>query len=422
MSERHAPVIVVGAGLSGLACAVHLHEAGVPVRVLEASDGVGGRVRTDVVNGFRLDRGFQVLNTGYPEARRVLDLAALDVRAFASGLLIHGAGVRSRVMLPWRHPRHALSAPLSGIGTPRDKAVLAAITARDLAFPASRLRCGHDRTTLEELRAWGMSDAMIDGLLRPFLAGVLLERGLETSSRVFHLFWRSFARGRIGVPAFGMGEIPRQLADRLPPGTVTLGARVIRVAPGAVELEGGGTHDGAAAVVVAADPGAAGRLLPGIEVPPMRAVTTFYHAAPRSPLGEPVQVIDATGAIADTIVLTDAAPTYAADGRALISTSVLGVTGDEPRVRERLTGIYGDTSSWEHLATYQVPEALPAMPPPHPLRSPVRLGSGLYVCGDHRDTGSQQGALVSGRRAAHAVLADLHAPAARRPRVVARHR
>ncbi|MER7370688.1 NAD(P)/FAD-dependent oxidoreductase [Nonomuraea wenchangensis] len=414
MSERQAPVIVVGAGLAGLACAVHLHEAGIPVRVLEASDGVGGRVRTDVVNGFRLDRGFQVLLTGYPEARRVLDFAALDVRPFASGLLVCGAGgVRSRVMLPWRHPRHALSGLLSGIGTPRDKAVLAAITARDMAFPASRLRRGHDRTTLEELLAWGMSDAMIDGLLRPFLAGVLLERGLETSSRVFHLLWRSFARGRTGVPAFGMGEIPRQLADRLPPGTVILGTRVTRVASGAVEVEGGGTYDGAA-VVVAADPGAAGRLLPGIEVPEMRAVTTFYHVAPRSPLGEPVQVIDATGAITDTIVLTDAARTYAADGRALISTSVLGVTGEERPVRERLSEIYGDTSSWEHLATYQVPEALPAMPPPHPLRSPVRLPSGVYVCGDHRDTGSQQGALVSGRRTAHAVLTGLHAPAPQR--------
>ncbi|MCK2219371.1 FAD-dependent oxidoreductase [Actinomadura sp. ATCC 31491] len=413
-SERGASVIVVGAGMAGLACAVHLHEAGVAVRVLEASDGVGGRVRTDVVRGFRLDRGFQVFNTGYPEVRRVLDTAALDVRPFASGLLVHGERGRSRVMLPWRHPRHALSGLLAAVGGPRDKAVLAAVTARDLLFPASRLRRGRDRRTLDELRAWGMSDRMIDGLLRPFLAGVLLERDLETSSRVFHLIWRSFARGTIGVPAFGMGQIPRQLADRLPPGTVTLGARVARVAPGEVELDGGGTTGGQA-VVVAADPETAGRLVDGIEVPAMRPVTTFYHAAPRSPLREAIQVIDATGVVTDTIVLTDAAPTYAADGRALISTSVLGVTQDERPVRERLTQIYGDTSSWEHLATYVVPAALPAMPPPHPLRSPVRMRAGLYVCGDHRDTGSLQGALVSGRRAAEAVLADLGAPAARRP-------
>ncbi|MEW9551032.1 NAD(P)/FAD-dependent oxidoreductase [Nonomuraea sp. NPDC050783] len=412
-SERKATVLVVGAGLAGLACAVHLHEAGVAVRVLEASDGVGGRVRTDVVDGFRLDRGFQVFNTAYPEVRRVLDLKALDVRPFASGMLVQGERGRSRVMLPWRHPRHALSALLADVGSLRDKAALALLTARDLALPASRLRRGRDRRTEDELRAWHVSPRMIDGLLRPFLAGQLLEGDLETSSRVFHLFWRCFTRGTIGVPAFGMGEMPRQLADRLPPGTVTFGARAARVAGGGVELDGGGTAEGDL-VVVAADPGSAGGLLGEVEAPAMRAVTTFYHAAPRSPLREPVLVVDATGAITDTIVLTDAAPTYAADGRALIATSVLGLVTDERPVRERLTEIYGDTSSWQHLATYPIPSALPAMPPPHPLRSPVRLRAGLYVCGDHRDTGSQQGALVSGRRAAEAVLADLGSPARRR--------
>ncbi|MER6508347.1 NAD(P)/FAD-dependent oxidoreductase [Nonomuraea sp. NPDC001636] len=407
-NERRAAgtVIVVGAGMAGLACAVRLHEAGVPVRVLEASDGVGGRVRTDVVDGFRLDRGYQVFNTAYPEARRLLDLDALDLRPFASGVIVQGTRARARVMLPWRHPRHALSGLLTGLGTPRDDAVLAAVTARDLALPASRLRGGPDRRTDDELRAWGMSDKMIDCLMRPFLAGVLLERDLETSSRIFHLFWRSFARGTIAVPALGMGEIPRRLADRLPPGTVTLGARVIEVSPGGVRLADGATVGGRA-VVVAADPGAAGRLLSGIETPEMRAVTTFYHAAPRSPMREPIQVVDATGAVTDTLVLTDAAPGYSADGRALVSTSVLGLADDERPVRRRLTEIYGDTSGWEHVATYQVPAALPAMRPPYPLRRSVRLRAGLYVCGDHRDTGSLQGALVSGRRAADAVLGDL---------------
>ncbi|MEO3872095.1 NAD(P)/FAD-dependent oxidoreductase [Nonomuraea sp. B12E4] len=406
MGDKRGPVVVVGAGLAGLACAVRLHEAGVAVRVLEASDDVGGRVRTDVVAGFRLDRGFQVFNTAYPEARRVLDLAALDLRPFSAGLLVQRGGDRVRVMLPWRHPEHALSGLLAGIGSLRDKMALAGMTAHDMAVPGSWLRSGPERSTADELRAWGISKQMIEDLLRPFLAGVLLERDLETSSRVFHLIWRSFARGTVGLPALGMGRIPRQLADRLPAGATTCGARASRVAPGHVELDGGG-EVGGRAVVVAADPASAGDLLDEIDVPPMRAVTTFYHAAPRSPLREPIQVIDATGAIADTLVLTDAAPEYAADGRALVATSVLGVTTDEAPVRDRLTEIFGDTSSWEHLATYPIAAALPAMPPPQPLRRPVRLCDGLYVCGDHRDTGSIQGALVSGRRAAQAVLADL---------------
>ncbi|GII80336.1 oxidoreductase [Sphaerisporangium rufum] len=406
-------VVVVGAGLAGLACALRLAGAGVPVRVLEASDGVGGRVRTDLVDGFRLDRGFQVFNTGYPEVPRVLDVRALGLRPFNSGLLVVLDGRRERVMLPWRHPRDAFSAVLARVGSPVDKAALAALTARDLALPGSVVRGsmargGTERTTVEELRRWGVSPRMVETLLRPFLSGVLLERELETSSRIFHLFWRSFARGTIGVPSLGMGRVPEQLAARLPAGTVALETPVA-----ALTADGVTTADGAqvpaAAVVVATDPAAAARLLPGLPVPEMRSVTTFYHAVPRSPLGEATQLVDPTGVIADTLVLTDAAPEYSADGRALVSTSVLGRAGDrdEPAVRARLAEMYGDTSGWEHIATYPIRAALPVMRPPMPLRRPVRLGDGRYVCGDHRDTGSIQGALVSGRRAADAVLADL---------------
>ncbi|WP_141578833.1 NAD(P)/FAD-dependent oxidoreductase [Actinomadura sp. WMMA1423] len=398
--------LVVGAGLAGLACAVRLHEAGVPVRVLEASDGVGGRTRTDSVDGFRLDRGFQVFNTAYPEARRVLDIPALDLRPFASGLLVFHQGRRERVMLPWKHPRHALSGALADIGSVRDKAALAAMTARDLTFPASRILQGAERDTAAELRHWGISERMTEKLLRPFLAGVLLERELETSSRFFHLIWRSFARGTIGVPALGMGRMAEQLAARLPDGALSLETPVGAVTGDGIQTSDGETFE-ADAVIVATDPVRAASLVPEIEAPAMRAVTTFYHAAPKSPLEEPLQVLDAEGIITDTLVLTDAAPEYSADGRALISTSVLGLDADESLVRARLDEIYGDTADWHLIATYPIEAALPATPPPLRLRRPVRIRRGRYVCGDHRDTGSIQGALVSGRRAAEAVLADL---------------
>ncbi len=402
-------VVVVGAGLAGLSCAIRLHSAGVPVQVVEAADEVGGRVRTDVVEGFRLDRGFQVFNTAYPEAAALLDIEALDLRAIPSGVIVFDGGRRERFMLPWRHPEHALSGVLADVGSLRDKAALAALTARDIALPGSVLRGGRERTTQEELRHWGISSTMIDKLIRPFLAGVVLERDLETSSRFFHLIWRCFARGTVGVPALGMGQIPLQLAARIPAGAITLGTPVTAVTAGGVRTADGGTIP-ARAVVVATGPATAARLCPGLEVPAMRAVTTFYHVAPASPTGDPTQIVDAEGQITDTLVLTDTAPEYSPDGRALISTSLLGVLSDadEPRVRQRLAQVYrADTSAWRHLATYPIEGALPAMAPPFPLRRPVRFAPGRYVCGDHRDTGSHQGALVSGRRAADAVLADL---------------
>ncbi|MEU4832571.1 NAD(P)/FAD-dependent oxidoreductase [Streptosporangium sp. NPDC023615] len=401
-------VIVVGAGLAGLACALRLRSAGMDVRVLDAAAEVGGRVRTDVVDGFRLDHGFQVFNTAYPEAARVLDLGALDLRAIPSGVISFDRGRRERLMLPWRHPSQAFSGVLADVGTPVDKAVLAALTTRDIVLPASRLRAGRERTTLEELKHWGVSPKMVEKLIRPFLAGVLLERELETSSRFFHLIWRCFARGTIAVPALGMGEITRQLASRLPAETITLETPVIAVTEEGVETAQGGTIP-ARAVVVATDPAMAAALHPGLEIPAMRSVTTFYHAASRPPTEDATQFVDVQGEITDTLVISNTAPAYAPPGRALISTSVLGMLtdADEPRVRARLAQIYDiDASGWEHLATYAVEGALPAMTPPFSLRSPVRLGPGRYVCGDHRDTGSQQGALVSGRRAADAVLAE----------------
>lgn len=281
-----ATVIVVGAGLAGLACAVHLHRAGVAVRVLEASDGVGGRIRTDLVDGFRLDRGYQVFNTGYPEAARVLDIPALRLRPFTSGVIVFREGRRERVTLPWRHPRQALSGLSARVGTPVDKAVLAALTTRDLLLPDSlvRRRGGAERTTEEELRHWGASPEVVENLFRPFLAGVVLERELETSSRIFHLFWRSFVRGTIGLPALGMERIPEQLAERLPPDAVRLETAVGALTPTGVALDGEGEMGGemeASAVVVAADPATAGRLLPGLPVPAMRPVTTFYGDARR---------------------------------------------------------------------------------------------------------------------------------------------
>lgn len=405
-----AEVVVVGAGLAGLVAARRLRDAGIDVLVLESADEVGGRVRTDLVDGFRLDAGFQVLCPAYPAAAREFDLSALDLRPFLPGVRVHtDDGSHLLAFAPTAVP-DAWKALSSGLFRPSDLFALAALSGRDLAGARTKLRA--DRPTHRELRRLGCSNRLINTVLAPFLSGVFLEGELTTSSRFFHLVWRSFLRGGAALPAAGMGQLPEQLAARLPTGTIRLRTAVSAVTAGEARTTDGERYT-ARAVVVATDAKAAATLLPGIRVPSWNAVTTYYHATTQPLDPEPVLRVDPTdGLLANSVVVSAVAPAYAPPGTNLVATSVLGVPSTvdatEHRIRERLPRLYGvGAGAWTTVATYPVPYALPAMPAPHPLRGRVRLGEGLYVCGDHRDTSSIQGALASGRRAACAVLADL---------------
>ncbi|MEV1011656.1 NAD(P)/FAD-dependent oxidoreductase [Streptomyces sp. NPDC049881] len=411
-AERAVPdVLVVGAGIAGLVCALDLTRAGLRVAVLESSDGVGGRMRSDRYDGFTIDRGFQVFNTAYPQVRRRLSLPALRLRPFTRGVLIHTGQGRLRLADPTRDPRRAAALLPGRTASARDLLALARLGAADALLPAHRLKTAPERTTRAALSAAGFTDAFTETFFRPFLAGVFLEDELATSSRVFHLVWRSMLRGTLCLPDEGIGAVPRRLADALPPGTVRLGHPVARLTEGGV-LTADGRELPARAVVVATDPATAGYLLPGLPVPPGRTVTTYYHAAERSPVSEPVLLTDTRLRILNTCVLSDAVPGYAPPGTALVATSVLGTDhpGRGSDLLPVLAEIYGtDTTRWDPVTTREVPGALPAMPPPQPLSrpSPADIGRHRFVCGDHRATGSVQGAMASGTRAAREVLRDL---------------
>ncbi len=404
--KAEADVLVVGAGLAGLAAALRLTAAGRSVRVLEASDAPGGRVRSDRVDGFTVDRGFQVLNTAYPELQRLGLPAQLDLKELVRGALLRDASGLHLVADPRQVPRGALGVVTAPLGTAVQRALLGAWLAGVTAVPTSRAGRSHDRELRDALARRGVRGAPVDHFLRPFLQGVLLERELTTSSRFAEFVLRSFALGRTGVPATGVGALPTLLAERLPAGTIEYGARVEAVRPGEVDVAGSGTR-AADAVVVAADPVTASRLL-GLEAPVMHSVTTVWHAVPAPPTRLPVIALDTEGGpVANSVVMSNAAPGYSPDGRALIASSVLAPEPIPDRLlRSTLARIWGvGTAGWQEVAVTRVPEALPALPGGSPLRKPVRLTEGLYVAGDHRDTPSSEGALVSGRRAADAYLA-----------------
>ena len=409
-------VVVVGAGLAGLSAARQLAIHGVDVRVLEASDSVGGRVRTDRVDGLLLDRGFQLYNPAYPEAARVLDHAALDLKGFVPGVLSMTDHGPVRLADPRRRPRWSTDALSSRSGSLLGKLRFARYAWSVSHTSPRELEATQDLPAEVALLSAGVDPAFLESVLRPFLAGVFLEDRLATSRRFMDLVLTSFVRSAPAVPANGMQAIPEQLRDALPEGTVRHGVRVRSVTTGRVDTDAGGV--GARSVIVATDPETAAGLLPGLQVPAGHDVTTWYYLAGGDPSlltgGEPLLVVDgrrSRGPVVNTVVLTHAAPGYAEDGRTLVSASALGLHDSaetERAVREHLAQLYGvGTRGWDHVATYPIRYALPAMLPPLDTRQPVALGEWLFVAGDHRDTASIQGAMVSGRRAADAALRHL---------------
>lgn len=407
--------VVVGAGLAGLACALRLHEEGLSVSVLEASDGTGGRVRTDRVDRFLLDRGFQVFLSAYPDAQRLLDYETLALRELYPGALVHADGRFHKVADPFRRPYDAVASLRSRVGTVRDVPRLARLRHRAQAGTVEGLLSRRETTAIEALRAAELSSGLVERFFRPFLGGIFLERELSTSSRMLDFVLRMLSLGYAALPADGMGAIPAQLAARLPGGSVRTGARVDAIQDRAVVLASGERVE-VAATVVAADGTEAARLL-GIPEPAWRSAACLYFAADAPPVTGPFLVLDGDGdgPVNHLCVPSEVAPTYAPDGRALVSASVLGSPPQsdeelEAAVRRQLAGWFGPAvESWAHLRTYRIAHAVPAREPPslEPKDRAVRLRPGLYVCGDHRETASLQGALASGRRAAQAVIEDL---------------
>ncbi|MGY1778501.1 NAD(P)/FAD-dependent oxidoreductase [Geodermatophilus sp. SYSU D00804] len=400
-----AEVVVVGAGLAGLSTATRLAAAGIDVHLLEASASAGGRLATERVDGFVVDRGFQVFNTGYPRAAD-LDLPALDLGFFAPGAVVRVGDRAHRVADPRRRPSAVADTLRSPVGSLRHKAAIAAFSARAGYRPVPSLLAAPETSAAEHLRRAGVGTTALERFFGPFFAGVLLEDRLETSSRYLDLLWRSFVRGGTGLPAQGIQAIGEQLAARVGEGRVHHGVRVTAVSGTSVDSDAGPVR--ADAVVVATDPDTAAVLVPAVEAAAPRQVTTHYHVLPASPWPEPLIVLGTPGGrLVNSVVLTDAQPAYSPDGRALVASSSLAPT-PEAEVRGEVARLHDvATADLGHLTSVTVTGAQPAALPPLRLRRPVDLGGGLYVCGDHRDTPSIQGAMASGRRTAAAVLRRL---------------
>ena len=410
------PVVIVGAGLAGLSCALQLKEKEIPFIILEASDRIGGRVATDVQDGYIFNRGFQILLDSYPECQRILDYKALDLRNFYPGVMVWSNGGLHKLGDPRRRPLDSIASLFAPVGNLVDKLRVVALGRELGKMSVEEIFAHRDRQTKAFLGEYGFSEDMIFKFFQPFLSGVFLERDLRTSSKMFEFIFSMFATGNACLPARGMAAIPEQLAARLPQGSIRLNTKVHSLQEGLL-LVGAGEKMSARAIVLATEGPEASRLLTNF--PPVRShsVTCLYYAADKAPVAEPILILngDGHGRVNHVSVPSNVCPDYAPPGKALICASIIGTPFDSERVADDIVRgeldqwFKGQAAKWQYLRGYAINDALPDQAAPlleSPQRS-IKFRPGIYVCGDHRDNGSINGALVSGRRAGETIVKDI---------------
>ena len=410
-------IIIVGAGLAGLTCAKALRERGAEVAVFEASAGVGGRVRTDEHDGFLLDRGFQVYFTSYPVAGRHLDYEALDFRGFDPGVIIHRGSEKSVLSDPLRDPKALVQSLFSDAATFGDKLRTLEVVARTstVGISAGAEDGETDTSTLEYLKATGLSGRYIDSFFRPFYGGITLNRELSTSARVLRFTLRMLASGDTVIPALGMGEIPRQLASHLQEGEIQLNSPVedlLREGERVAGVRSVGKEHEADAVVVATDAPTAGALT-GEAVPEESAgEVCIYYETDRLGSGKKILLNAEDGAFVNNAVeMSNISEKYAPPERHLLY--AVALTGmdlpDEDLYRRGIE----DLSRWypgadfRPLALRRIPYGQFAQPPGihSTLPENITQTQGLVLAGEYTEDSSINGSMLSGEKAARAVIA-----------------
>ncbi|XP_049382192.1 15-cis-phytoene desaturase, chloroplastic/chromoplastic [Solanum stenotomum] len=422
-------VIVIGGGLAGLAAAIRLQADNIPFLLLEASDAVGGRVRSDIVDGYTLDRGFQIFITGYPEARKILDYDSLDLRKFYSGAQVYYGGRFHTVADPLRHFADALQSLTNPIGSVVDKLLIGLTRLKVLTQGDDEILSAEEVPTIDLLKKIGFSDAILERFFRPFFGGIFFDRELETTSRLFNFIFKCLALGDNTLPAKGIAAIPEQLAAKLPSNSILFNTRVVSIDSGSdsstkirVILQNGEMLESEFGVILAVEEPEAVKLLAGEKTgevrQPVRSTVCLYFSADQGkvPVQDPVLLLNGSGKgiVNNMFFATNVAPSYAPVGKALVSVTLVGIYGDVAdedlvdQVVKELSGWFGETvvGSWSYLRMYRIGFAQPNQCPPTNLKKNPKIKPGLYICGDYVTSATFDGALVSGKIAAETLLQD----------------
>ncbi|MEA5140651.1 NAD(P)/FAD-dependent oxidoreductase [Arcicella rigui] len=404
-------IIIIGAGIAGLTCAKYLQDRGIESLILEASDDIGGRVRTDQKDGFLLDRGFQILLTAYPEAQSLLKYDTLDLKAFKSGALIRDAenNAFKTLVNPLKEPSALISSLFSSIGSLADKLRVLRLILETQEQNEEIFERKYE-STIQYLKNYGVSDGMIESFFKPFFGGVFLENELTTSANFFKYIFGKFYEGDAVIPAQGMKAIPKQIAKSLPQKSIRLNTKVAKIEGNHVFLENGEKLFGEK-IILATDGFQAEKLLGKKHSMKFNTTTCTYFSANRSPLSEKLLVLnpDRNSLIHNLCVPSDIAPTYAPAGKSLISVSTQSTVFQDEQtftegIQKELIKWFGmEAKQWKHLKTYHIPQALPSFSDEKSGISARQLSDVLYQIGDCTAYPSLNAAMMTGRKVAESI-------------------
>lgn len=416
-------VLIIGGGIAGLTAAKNLHKRGLSVKIIEATDRIGGRVKTDIVKGFRLDRGFQVLLTAYPEAQKALNYSKLQLRTIDAGALLHTDKGVFEFADPFRNPSKTFSTLANPIGTWADKLRMLLVKTEINGKDLHEIFTQPETTTYQALREnYNFKSSLIEQFLNPFLAGIFLEKDLNTSNRMFDFVFQMFSNGNGAVPALGMEEIPRQLASSLPNDAIITNEKVVSINKNKATTESGNEFEAKAILIATENNSLDDELSQSYRGTKnqsennTRGTTNLYFSMDKSIVKRPILCLNSleNRLVNNFVVMSDISSDYAPIDKSLLSVSI--VTDDEnkdfteeeliEKTRRELSFWYGTHAyEWDFLKSYSIAHALPNQNSVKhtPSMEDLKIHDGLYRCGDYLLNGSLNAAMRSGRLVARLI-------------------